>query len=261
MEKKTALITGATTGLGYELSKILAREGYHLVLVARNQDNLDTVTNDLSNRFNVSIETIALDLSLPTSSNKLYEWVQQKSLCIDLLVNNAGFGLHGRFDETDIKEELSMIQLNAITLVELTKFFVLDMLNRNHGKILNIASLAAFQPMPLFNVYAATKAFVLSFSESLASELQGTGVTVSVLCPGPFHSGFQQRAQLENIPIYQGKLPTAEEIAEIGYREMNQNKRVIIPERKMRMLMFIARFLPRNLITQNNKHLMTKRHS
>jgi len=174
-------------------------------------------------------------------------------------VNNAGFGVCGRFDETDIKEEVGMIQLHAIALVELTKFFVRDMLDRKKGKILNIASLAAFQPMPFFNVYAATKAFVLSFSESLASELQGTGVTVSVFCPGAFQSGFQQRARLENVPIYQGKLPTAEEIAEIGYREMKKNKRVIIPEWKFKILLFIARFLPRNLITQNNKYLMTKR--
>ncbi|HAI69534.1 MAG TPA: short-chain dehydrogenase [Gammaproteobacteria bacterium] len=259
MEKKTALITGATTGLGYELSKILAREGYHLVLVARNQEHLDTAKTNLSSTFNISIETIALDLSIPTSPKALYEWVQQKSLRIDLLVNNAGFGVCGRFDETDVKEEIGMIQLHAIALVELTKFLVVDMINRKNGKILNIASLAAFQPMPFFNVYAATKAFVLSFSESLASELQGTGVTVNVFCPGAFQSGFQQRARLENVPIYQGKLPTAEKFAEICYREMKKNKRVIIPGWQMKMLLFIARFLPRNLVTQSNKFLMTKR--
>jgi len=260
MDKKTALITGATGGLGYELSKILAQEGYNLVLVARNQARLETTKHNLSRISNIAIETMALDLTIPTAPKELYERVQQQSLAIDLLVNNAGFGIYGRFDKTELGEELEMIQLNATALIQLTKFFVPDMLTRQNGKILNVASQAAFQPIPFFSVYAATKALVLSFSEALANELQGTGVSVSVLCPGAFRSGFQQRARMEHTIIFQSRLLlTAEEIAKIGYRGLKKNKRVIIPGWKEKMLVFSTRCAPLNLVTQIARYLVRER--
>ncbi len=229
---KTALITGASTGIGYELSKCFAADRHDLVLVARQEPKLRQVAEELSGQFGVSAKIIAADLAKPDTPQKIVDEVNKDSLPIDYLVNNAGFGLGGKFVETELAVELDMMQVNMTALVHLTKLFLPGMLARKSGKIMNVASTAAFQPGPLMAVYYATKAFVLSFSEAIANELAGTGVTVTALCPGPTQSEFQQRAHIENTRLIKGKfmgLMTSEAVARIGYDGFMQGKRLVIP--------------------------------
>ena len=188
---KTVLITGASSGIGYELTKLFARDRYNLVLVARSESKLQQIASELTQQFGVTVKFITKDLALSTSPIEIWQELQTEGIAIDILVNNAGFATYGLFTETELQAELNMMQLNMATLTHLTKLFLQEMFPRKTGKILNIASTAAFQPGPLMAVYYATKAYVLSFSEALANELQGTGITVTVLCPGPTASGFQ----------------------------------------------------------------------
>ena len=250
---KTALITGASTGIGYELSKCFAADRHNLVLVARQEPKLRQVAGELSGQFGVSAKIIVADLAKPEAPQKIVDEVNKDSLQIDYLVNNAGFGLGGKFAETDLAVELDMMQVNMTALVHLTKLFLPGMLARKSGKIMNVASTAAFQPGPLMAVYYATKAFVLSFSEAIANELAGTGVTVTALCPGPTQSEFQQRAHIENTRLIKGKfmgLMTSEAVARIGYHGFMQEKRLVIPGLMNKMGVQSVRFSPRRVATQ-----------
>jgi len=250
---KTALITGASTGIGYELSKCFAADRHDLVLVARQEPKLRQVAEELSGQFGVSAKIIAADLAKPEAPRKIADEVNKDSLPIDYLVNNAGFGLGGKFVETELAVELDMMQVNMTALVHLTKLFLPGMLARKSGKIMNVASTAAFQPGPLMAVYYATKAFVLSFSEAIANELAGTGVTVTALCPGPTQSEFQQRAHIENTRLIKGKfmgLMTSEAVARIGYHGFMQGKRLVIPGLMNKMGVQSVRFSPRRVATQ-----------
>jgi short-subunit dehydrogenase len=228
----TALITGASTGIGYALSRLFAADRHNLVLVARQEQRLTQVADDLQREFGISIKVIVADLSRPEAPQTIVDTVRTASLPIEYLVNNAGIGLGGKFADTDLMVELDMMQLNMGALVHLTKLFLPDMLSRRSGRIMNVASTAAFQPGPLMAVYYATKAFVLSFSEAIANELKGTGVTVTALCPGPTESEFQKRAHIENTRLIKGKLMgwmTAEAVAKIGYAGLMHGKRLVIP--------------------------------
>ncbi len=249
--QQTALITGASGGIGYEFARVLARNGYNLVLVARSEDKLKQLAVDLENNQGITAKVIAQDLATPTAPDELYQTLQNEGVTIDILINNAGFATYGHFVELDLQRELQMMQLNMMTLTHLTGLFGRAMVARKRGKILNVASTAAFQPGPLMAVYYATKAYVLSFSEALANELQGTGVTVTALCPGPTESGFQARASMEDSKLVSGGgLMTSDEVAEVGYQGLMTNKTVVIPGFKNRMLALTPRFLPRNLVTQ-----------
>jgi short-subunit dehydrogenase len=242
---KTALITGASGGIGYELAKLFARDGYELILVARDHGRLNEASEALSREFHVPTTVHAIDLSSPSSAQFLSDAVARSGKAVDVLVNNAGFGLFGAFKDTKLERELSMIQLNITSLTELTKLFLPAMLARGSGRILNVASTAAFQPGPLMAVYYASKAYVLSFSEALAEELSGTGVTVTTLCPGPTETGFQRLAQMEGSKLFRRGVASSAQVAAQGYRAMNAGRRLTIAGLANRLMAFSIRFLPR----------------
>lgn len=195
--KGTALITGASSGIGYELARLFARKGHGLVLVARNQETLRELAEKLEREHGIRAIVVSKDLSLPSTPEEIFRELAEKSISVDILVNNAGFGTRGMFSNADTDSQLKMIQVNTTALTHLTRLFLERMSRPRKGRILNVASTAAFQPGPLMAVYYATKAYVLSFSEALASELHGSGVTVTALCPGPTRTEFERRAGME----------------------------------------------------------------
>jgi hypothetical protein len=240
----TALITGASGGIGLELARIFAREGYGLVLVARSRERLIEIAAELKP---AAVQVIVKDLTLPGAPEELQREVPK----VDVLVNNAGYGVYGPFVKNPLPDELGMLQLNMTALVVLTKLYLPGMVAAQNGKILNVASTAAFQPGPFMALYYATKAFVLSFSEAIASELEGTGVTVTALCPGPTATGFQAAAKLENSRlIKQMKVMDSRTVAEAGYRALMAGKPVVIPGLLNKLLAQSVRFSPRGLVTK-----------
>jgi len=246
---QTALITGASSGIGLELARIFARNQCDLILVARESDRLRQAAATLKAR------VIARDLADPQSAQAIYD--ELASTRIDYLVNNAGFGLGGPFYSTDRQTELDMIQVNVTSLVDLTKLFLPAMVARKSGRILNVSSTAAFQPGPLMAIYYASKAFVLSFSEAIAEELNGSGVTVTALCPGPTASDFQRRAGLDHIKLFKNKSLTmsSEEVADIGYRGMMQGKVLVIPGIMNKLGVQLLRLGPRAIVRKAAKKL------
>ncbi|MEA5617305.1 SDR family oxidoreductase [Cronbergia sp. UHCC 0137] len=249
--KQTALITGAASGIGYELACIFAAENYNLVLVDRNQLKLAEIEIEFEEKFGIIIQTIIKDLSISTSPEEIFAEVQQAEITIDVLVNNAGFGTYGLFNETSLSSELEMLQVNLVCLTHLTKLFLKEMVKQGRGKILNVASAAAFQPGPLMAVYFATKAYVLSFSEAIANELQGTGVTVTVLCPGATVSAFHERTGTSDSKrVKREKMMDAQTVAQLGYRGLMQGKIIIIPGLINRLLAKSVKFFPRSLVTK-----------
>lgn len=258
---KTVLITGATSGIGYELAKIFARNKYNLVLTGRNEERLNQIKNEFL-ALNISIDTFSCDLAKPNSAKQLFEFLSKHNLEIDFLINNAGFGLLGPFNELDLKSQLEMIQVNITSLVELTHLLIPSMIKRNSGKIMNVASTAAFQPGPDMAIYYATKSFVLSFSEALHYELKDYGISVSTLCPGPTKTDFQRRARMENINLEKSKLlpyMSAEKVAEIGYKGLMKGKRVIIPGMMNKIGVMMVKFIPKKIILNVIKIFNSKR--
>lgn len=255
--RTAALITGASSGIGYELTKRFARDGFDVVLVARDEAQLKRIRDALEGTFNVSVTVIPKDLSRPGAAAELYREVKGNGIEIDILVNNAGFNVYGPFFETSSREELEMIHVNIVALTQLTKLFLPAMLKRNSGKILNVASTAGFTPGPYSAVYCASKAYVLSFSEAIAEEVRGTGVTVTTLCPGPTKTQFAERANMRNTKIFQGRLSSAVEVADAGYRGLFQGRTTLIVGRMNKLLIFSLRFSPRHLITRVAKTLLS----
>lgn len=254
--QKTALITGAASGIGYQLAYIFARNNYNLVLVDKQEQKLTEIAENFTQQFSIFVKTFAKDLSVPTSPEEIFTELQQASIKVDVLVNNAGFGTYGVFAETDLDTELKMLQVNIVSLTYLTKLFLKDMVEQGYGKILNVASAAAFQPGPLMAVYFATKAYVLSFSEAIASELEGTGITVTALCPGPTASEFQQTAAMSDSKIASvNRMMDTETVAKIGYRSLMANKTVVVPGVRNKILTESVRFTPRNLVTKVVKRM------
>ncbi|MBI3021739.1 MAG: SDR family oxidoreductase [Candidatus Omnitrophica bacterium] len=241
-----AVITGASSGIGYELSKLFARDGSHVVLIARSADALRNAARTLTQISGATVTTLAADLSRRDAPEEIVTELKRQHLQVHALVNNAGFGLHGSFMKTDLTTELAMIQVHVATLTHLTKLLLPDLV-QTHGKILNVASIAAFQPTPLMAVYAATKAYVLSFSEALANEVRELGVSVTALCPGPTPTGFQQRAGMGLSRLTQGNLMRAETIAWLGYRGLMRKQAVVVPGWKNHLSVWTLRLLPRNL--------------
>ena len=197
MDGKTALITGASGGIGYEFAKLLAKDCNTLVLVARSKDRLKEIKKELETASPISVIVVAQDLSEPDAAEKIFRRLESEHIIVDILINNAGFGDHGAFVETDWRKEEKMIAVNISALTEMTKLFLKGMVERKSGRILNVASTAAFQPGPFLAVYYASKAYVLSFSEVIVNELKGKGVTVTALCPGPTATGFALAARME----------------------------------------------------------------
>jgi len=247
---KTALITGASGGIGYELALHFARDRFDCILVARSRDKLDELAARLESEFRVKTLVVARDLSKPTAVDEIYEEVSAASMSIDVLVNNAGFPVYGRFVDTDWQTELDMLQVNVVALTALTKLFVRGMVERRNGRILNLASTAAFVPGPLMAVYYASKAYVLSFSQALANELQGTGVTVTALAPGPTRTGFQKRGVMEDSRLVRGQIADAKSVATAGYRGMMRGKTIVIPGFSNKLIPWVARVSPRGAVTR-----------
>jgi short-subunit dehydrogenase len=246
---KTALITGASDGLGREFARLLAEQRYNLVVVARSEDKLQTLAVELNAKHGVQVRVLAQDLSTSNAADDIYATLQREGISVDVLVNNAGYGVYGGFQETKWEEELGMMNVNMLALVRLTKLFMPAMVAAGSGKILNVSSSAAFQPGPFMALYFASKAFVLSFSEAIAEELAGTGVGVTVLCPGATETGFQNRADMHTSNMVKGKkLPTAREVAEYGIQALMSGKVVAVPGLQNKVSAQAVRFTPRAVV-------------
>lgn len=254
----TVLITGASGGIGYELAKLFARNGHNLVLVARSADKLAQVAMELQ-RYGVSVETIVLDLAALPAPKFLFDQLQREGITIEILINNAGFGAFGEFAQMPEAEIFGQIALNITALTELTRLFLPTMIARRSGRVMNVASTAAFQPGPLMAVYYATKAYVLSFSEAIANEVRGSGVTVTCLCPGATHTGFAQRSGTENSRLFkQFGVMSAEKVARDGYRALMDGRTVAINGAHNWLVAQSARFAPRKMVTAISRWIAEK---
>lgn len=246
--KPTALITGASRGIGEEFCRLFAADGYDLVLVSRDAERMEKLKQELQRRHHArTIHIVAQDLAAPGAANIIADWLTQKHITLDALVNNAGFGDTGPFAGADPERVRSMLQLNVAALTELTRAVLPGMLKRKHGRILNVASVAAFQPGPLMAVYYATKAYVLSFSAALSEETRGSGVTVTCLCPGPTRTGFAKAAHMEKSLLFGAKpmgLADAAGVALTGYRAMMNGKSVVVPGLRSLVGTYLARVSP-----------------
>ncbi|MFH6768157.1 SDR family oxidoreductase [Gaetbulibacter aquiaggeris] len=254
---KTALITGAASGLGYELSLLLAQDSYNLILVDIDFDKLHLVKQEINKANNCKVDVLVKDLSMPNVAVEIFEAI--KNVSIDVLINNAGFGLFGPFNNTEWHRELDMIHVHVITSTHLTKLLLEGMIKRGSGKILNISSLAAFQPGPLMAIYYASKSYLLSFSEAIANELKGTGVTVTVLCPGPTKTAFQEvvsESAADNKIGFNMACPS--EVALYGYEAMQKGKTVAIPGFLNKFLASLHRFVSRDMATTIVRNLQEK---
>ena len=247
----TVLVTGASGGIGRDLSRLFAAAGHHLLLVARNAAALDELGAELSAAHGIRVIPIPADLTDPVAPAAVHHAARELGAEVDVLVNNAGYGLYGRFAETDVETELRMIQLNVAAVTHLTKLFLPPMLTRRSGRILNVASTAGFQPGPLMAVYYATKSYVLSFSEALAEELAGSGVTVTTLAPGATRTGFQARANVDESRLFRG--PTvmdSQAVARAGYEGLMRGERIVVPGLVNKALVQALRLGPRTLVTR-----------
>jgi short-subunit dehydrogenase len=254
--KTIALITGASSGIGYELAKVFSQHGHDLVLVARNRDKLLQLGEELRAAFGITVTVLAKDLSLPAAVPELVAELQQRAVRINFLVNNAGVDVYGYFYDTDWTQELEMIQLNLVSLTHLTKLLLADMRQQGFGRILNLGSTGSFVPSPLNAVYSATKAYVWSFSTALAEELRGTGITVTVLCPGATRTEFQERAHIENVRLMRFGVMEAVAVAEAGYRAMISGRRIEVPGLYSKTQVLLTRLLPNSLMVRMAKAML-----
>jgi short-subunit dehydrogenase len=248
---KTALITGGSSGIGLELAKLFARDGVHLILIASNQDRLNRAIEELRAEFSVQIRGIACDLAAPNAlieAQALFDKLKREEVVVDFLVNNAGFGVYGKFLDSDLARELEMVQLHVAITTLFTKLFARDMAGRGGGRIMNVASTAAFQPGPWMAVYYATKAYMLSYSEAAHESLKGTGVTVTCLCPGPTPTNFQVRAKNSKRGVMKLVRTPVEFVARKGYHALMKGEPLVIPGFLNRCGTIAVRLLPRKWV-------------
>ncbi|MCC6137430.1 MAG: SDR family oxidoreductase [Bdellovibrionaceae bacterium] len=256
---KTALITGASSGIGWEIALKMGEQGYNLILVARNETKLNELKSKLKTATN-TIDVIPMDLSDANAAKKLYARTTEFGRAVDILVNNAGFGEAGAFADITLERQEEMINLNVTALMALSHLYLPTMKKNKSGTIVNIASTAAFQPGPYMAVYFATKAFVLSFSEALAEELIGTGVSVTAICPGPTHSGFQAAAHMEETKLFKSKaIPSSQDVAAFTMEAIKNKQVVAIHGLVNNSLIFAGRFAPRMLARKIAKSLVKGR--
>src|SRR5687767_2447356 len=241
MGQERALITGGSVGIGAALADVFAGHGHDLILVSRNREKLEARGRAIHDRFGVDVVCLAEDLADPEGARRLYEAVTATGLDVHYLVNNAGVGLYGKFATTDLDAELRMIQLNVASVVELTKRFLPPMIARRRGRILNVASTAAFVPGPWMSVYYATKAFLLSFSQAIDYELKASGITVTTLCPEPTESEFKVRAGSQRSRLFEAFVMDAPRVARVGYDAMIKGKAVAIPGVRNKLIPVAAR--------------------
>lgn len=247
---KTALITGASSGIGRELADVIAADGYDLVVTARREKRLESLAGELRSAYGVEVTVLPGDLSEPDAASTLFEAVTEAGIDVHTLVNNAGVPTYGRFTETDLDRERDMMQVNMVTLTELTKLFGREMAERGEGAILNTASLAAFYPIPKKAVYAATKSYVLSFSRALAHELEDDGVTVTALCPGAVETEYEARGNVEESETMSGVTNDPRSVAEAGWEGLENGDRIVLPSAFATYGAQIKRLLPRKTVTK-----------
>jgi len=257
---KTALITGASNGIGYELASIHAEHGDDLVVVARTKCKLDVLKKALEKRFGIAVVIIDKDLSVPGAAEEVFKEVSSRNITVDYLINNAGFGDVALFAESDWSKQQRMINLNILALTHLSRLFLPGMISRKSGRILNVASTASFQPGPTMAVYFATKSYVLSFSEAINNEVRENGVTVTALCPGSTESGFHAAAAGEGRHIKERNLPSAREVAEFGYKSMMKGKAVAIPGIMNSIMATSVRFIPRSIVVKAARKMQENKH-
>lgn len=255
----TALITGASSGIGAEFARVFAEHGHDLILVARRQDALEAVAGQVEGKYSVRATVIPGDLSDPAVPGDIFETVRGAGLDVDILVNNAGFGLAGEFAETELEQELAMIQVNVTALTQLTKLFVRPMIQRRAGGVLNVASVAALFPGPLRSVYYATKAYVLSFTEALAEELRDSGVHVTALCPGPTATEFHAVSGGAAERFGSKHVADAHSVACFGYEALQSGMRVAIPGFQNKLVVQARRLAPRGVVTRLVRQVQEKR--
>lgn len=246
----TALITGASSGIGLELARICAAHGNNVVLVARSAAKLQALADELAAQHKITARALPADLTDPSAPQAIFDQLAADSISIDILINNAGFGDYGPFAESERAKIMEMVQVNMAALTELTHLFLPGMVQRKYGRIMNLASTAAFQPGPLMAVYYATKAYVLSFSDAIGEEVRGTGVTVTTLCPGPTRTGFQAEAAMEQSRLMRMGLMDVGAVVQAGYRGMMDGKTVVIPGPTNWVGAQLARFTPRRVTTR-----------
>ena len=251
---ETVLVTGASSGIGLELAKLFAADKSDLILVARNTEALEKLAVELRENFSIQVHVITADLSQPAASQKIFDDLQGRGTAVDVLVNNAGFGLHGSFAELPLKRQLEIIQVNVTALVELTGLFLPGLIQRRRGGILNVGSVAGFLPGPNMAVYYASKAFVLSFSEALHEELRDTGISVTNLCPGPTETNFSKIARSQRVRQTSARKMSAASVALIGYRDFRNGKCLSVPGIQNKILVGLGpRLLSRKTVRKTVK--------
>lgn len=257
--KQTALITGASNGIGLELARIHAKRGGDLVLVARSQDKLNQLADELRAQYHdIQITVIAQDLAMPHAAQSVFAQTEQLGIQVDILINNAGFGGHGRFFERELAKEQQMIQLNITTLTELTHLYLQGMVARRSGKILNVSSTASFMPGPLQAVYYATKAYVTSFSQAVAEEVREFGISITALCPGAVATDFVAAGDLQGVAVWKNA-KSAQSVAECGYQAMLDGELVAFNEGKLKFtLEWVIPLLPRKTMLKISRSVMEK---
>jgi len=255
----TALVTGASGGIGLELARLLAADGHDLVLVARSGDKLARLAEELTGKHEMAARVLVADLARPEAPGEIFDDLQTKGVAVDVLINNAGFGSYGLFAETDLRSELDLLQVNVVALTHLAKLFLPQMIARRRGYVMNVASTAAFQPGPLMAVYYASKAYVLSLSEALANECEGTGVVVSALCPGPTETGFVAAAGMGDSKLFDRGSMDARTVAVEGYRGMLNGKTLVIPGFRNALVARTVGMMPRRLVTKVVRGIQEKR--
>jgi short-subunit dehydrogenase len=261
MNSSVAIITGASSGIGLELAKIMASKGHDLILVARREEELTKLAEELKSS-NRTIWVYPADLSRTNAAKDLFVWTKSNNIYPEILVNNAGFGDMTAFPQSDLKKLQEMIQLNMVALTELTWYFLPEMMRRKKGYILNIGSTASFIPGPGMAVYHATKAFVLNFGESLREELRGSGVSLTTLCPGPTRSGFQEKANMQNAWLFnQAPLPDSKEVASLGYKSMMEKKSISVHGFANKMIPLMTRIFPRSWVSRSVKKIYQLKHA
>jgi len=258
MKPQTALITGASSGIGLELATLFAQDGINLVLIARNQERLEALAADLRSKFGVAVTVMTQDLAQPTAPEAIVGKLQSQEIAIDFLVNNAGTQVYGPIQDTDVTRQLALIQVNLTALTHLTMLLLPEMLKRGSGRILNVASTGGFAPAPLNAIYCATKAYALSFSEAIARDLEHTGVSVTCLCPGPTRTDFAHRAGIEDIRLFRLSSMDTRPVAQAGYKGLMKGKSVVVPGLFNKLMVLSIRFTPRRLVTRLGKYLMAR---
>ena len=260
-ETQYALITGATSGIGNGFAQLLAQDGINLVIIARNENRLEEVKTDLEKKYSINVFALARDLANPEAPSEVFKILKQEGIVLSILVNNAGFNVHGLFEETDLEDELKMIRLHIVAVTEMTKLFLKQRSRQVKNKILNVSSIAGMVPGPLVSVHFATRAYILSFSLALSNEYKGSDVHLTCLCPGPTKSAFFDRARMSNVRLASGKpikLMNAMTVAAIGYNALKKRKVIVVPGYRNKLLAFMASVAPRAIATRTTRWLMER---